>query len=49
MANMKSYRLLVLELINKQFSKFNLKKYFNEKGAEPLVFAPFAHGMEELC
>merc|ERR1719482_2282716 len=45
----KTYRHIVGELTKKMFSKFNFHKYFQEKGPEPLIFAPFSKGLAEMA
>jgi len=47
-ADLKKYRALAADLSKKMFGKFNFAKYFQEKNPEPLVFAPFSKGIQEM-
>eukprot|EP00435_Cladocopium_sp_Y103_P017749 s2691_g4.t1 len=46
--DLKKYRALAADLSKKMFGKFNFAKYFQEKNPEPLVFAPFSKGIQEM-
>lgn len=46
--DLKKYRALAADLSKKMFGKFNFGKYFQEKNPEPLVFAPFSKGIQEM-
>jgi len=41
-----TFRSIMAELVQKSFSRFNLKKYFGAN-AEPLIFAQFVAGLDE--
>lgn len=45
--NMVTYKAIVADLAKKNFSKYNLSKYFQGTNPEPLVFAQFVEGLEE--
>jgi len=47
-SDLKKYRALAADLSKKMFGKFNFAKYFQEKNPEPLVFAPFSKGIQEM-
>ncbi|CAE7831418.1 ODA11 [Symbiodinium sp. CCMP2592] len=47
-SDLKKYRALAADLSKKMFGKFNFQKYFQEKNPEPLVFAPFSKGIQEM-
>ena len=45
-AHLAIYRATAFDLVSKNFSKFNLKKYFGAT-PEPLVFAKFVAGLDD--
>jgi dynein heavy chain len=49
MANLDTYKEETGGLVKRSFAKFNLSKYFQEKGAETLIFCHFAGGLVEKC
>ena len=44
--NLATFKGLASELVQKSFSRFNLKKYFGAN-AEPLIFAQFVGGLDD--
>lgn len=46
-ADLAGYRAIVNNLCKKNFTKFNLTKFFQEQNPEPLVFANFVESLDD--